>query len=36
MTHFVNPSEVDGDLVPYLVDLTKRRRRLHLRVPPAT
>jgi S-(hydroxymethyl)glutathione dehydrogenase/alcohol dehydrogenase len=23
MTHFVNPSEVDGDLVPYLVDLTK-------------
>jgi S-(hydroxymethyl)glutathione dehydrogenase/alcohol dehydrogenase len=22
MTHFVNPSEVDGDLVPYLVDLT--------------
>ncbi|KAM3091795.1 S-(hydroxymethyl)glutathione dehydrogenase/class III alcohol dehydrogenase [Phormidesmis sp. 146-35] len=23
MTHFVNPSEIDGDLVPYLVDLTK-------------
>jgi S-(hydroxymethyl)glutathione dehydrogenase/alcohol dehydrogenase len=23
MTHFVNPSEVQGDLVPYLVDLTK-------------
>ena len=23
MTHFVNPSEVGGDLVPYLVDLTK-------------
>jgi S-(hydroxymethyl)glutathione dehydrogenase/alcohol dehydrogenase len=23
MTHFVNPSEVSGDLVPYLVDLTK-------------
>jgi S-(hydroxymethyl)glutathione dehydrogenase/alcohol dehydrogenase len=23
MTHFVNPSEVKGDLVPYLVDLTK-------------
>ena len=22
MTHFVNPSELDGDLVPYLVDLT--------------
>ena len=22
MTHFVNPTEVDGDLVPYLVDLT--------------
>ncbi|CAN0514469.1 unnamed protein product, partial [Laminaria digitata] len=22
MTHFVNPSEVDGDIVPYLVDLT--------------
>ena len=24
MTHFVNPSEVEGDLVPYLVNLTKR------------
>jgi S-(hydroxymethyl)glutathione dehydrogenase/alcohol dehydrogenase len=23
MTHFVNPTEVKGDLVPYLVDLTK-------------
>jgi S-(hydroxymethyl)glutathione dehydrogenase/alcohol dehydrogenase len=23
MTHFVNPTEVEGDLVPYLVDLTK-------------
>jgi S-(hydroxymethyl)glutathione dehydrogenase/alcohol dehydrogenase len=23
MTHFINPSEVQGDLVPYLVDLTK-------------
>ena len=23
LTHFVNPSEVEGDLVPYLVDLTK-------------
>jgi S-(hydroxymethyl)glutathione dehydrogenase/alcohol dehydrogenase len=23
MTHFVNPTEVSGDLVPYLVDLTK-------------
>ncbi len=23
ITHFVNPSEVEGDLVPYLVDLTK-------------
>ena len=22
MTHFVNPSEVEGDMVPYLVDLT--------------
>ena len=22
MTHFVNPSEVEGDLIPYLVDLT--------------
>lgn len=24
MTHFVNPTEVGGDLVPYLIDLTKR------------
>jgi S-(hydroxymethyl)glutathione dehydrogenase / alcohol dehydrogenase len=24
MTHFVNPNELSGDLVPYLVDLTKR------------
>jgi S-(hydroxymethyl)glutathione dehydrogenase / alcohol dehydrogenase len=24
MTHFVNPAEVDGELVPYLVNLTKR------------
>jgi len=23
LTHFVNPSEVEGDLVPYLVNLTK-------------
>jgi S-(hydroxymethyl)glutathione dehydrogenase/alcohol dehydrogenase len=23
MTHFVNPAEVEGDLVPYLVNLTK-------------
>ena len=23
MTHFVNPEEVQGDLVPYLVDLTR-------------
>ena len=23
MTHIVNPSEVEGDMVPYLVDLTK-------------
>ena len=23
MTHFVNPDEVEGDLVPYLVDLTR-------------
>ena len=23
MTHFVNPKDVEGDLVPYLVDLTK-------------
>ncbi len=25
MTHFVNPNEIDGDIVPYLVNLTKRR-----------
>ncbi|WEJ60177.1 S-(hydroxymethyl)glutathione dehydrogenase/class III alcohol dehydrogenase [Devosia sp. FJ2-5-3] len=25
MTHFVNPREIDGDIVPYLVNLTKRR-----------
>lgn len=25
MTHFVNPKDVDGDIVPYLVNLTKRR-----------
>ena len=24
MTHFVNPTEVDGDIVPYLVNMTKR------------
>jgi S-(hydroxymethyl)glutathione dehydrogenase/alcohol dehydrogenase len=24
MTHFVNPTEIGGELVPYLVDLTKR------------
>ncbi|BCH33466.1 S-(hydroxymethyl)glutathione dehydrogenase [Mesorhizobium sp. L-8-10] len=24
MTHFVNPTEVEGDIVPYLVNLTKR------------
>ncbi|MDF1601377.1 S-(hydroxymethyl)glutathione dehydrogenase/class III alcohol dehydrogenase [Mesorhizobium sp. YIM 152430] len=24
MTHFVNPSEVDGDIVPHLVNMTKR------------
>ena len=24
MTHFVNPKEVGGDLVPYLVDMTKK------------
>jgi S-(hydroxymethyl)glutathione dehydrogenase/alcohol dehydrogenase len=23
MTHFVNPTEIEGDLVPYLVDLTR-------------
>ncbi|WP_375450498.1 S-(hydroxymethyl)glutathione dehydrogenase/class III alcohol dehydrogenase [uncultured Devosia sp.] len=25
MTHFVNPTEIDGDVVPFLVNLTKRR-----------
>ena len=25
MTHFVNPQEIEGDVVPYLVNLTKRR-----------
>ena len=25
MTHFVNPQEIEGDIVPYLVNLTKRR-----------
>ncbi len=25
MTHFVNPREIEGDVVPYLVNLTKRR-----------
>jgi S-(hydroxymethyl)glutathione dehydrogenase / alcohol dehydrogenase len=25
MTHFVNPKEIDGDIVAYLVNLTKRR-----------
>jgi S-(hydroxymethyl)glutathione dehydrogenase/alcohol dehydrogenase len=25
MTHFVNPKEIDGDIVPYLVNMTKRR-----------
>jgi S-(hydroxymethyl)glutathione dehydrogenase / alcohol dehydrogenase len=24
MTHFVNPKEIEGDLVPYIVNLTKR------------
>jgi S-(hydroxymethyl)glutathione dehydrogenase/alcohol dehydrogenase len=32
MTHFVNPSEVEGDLVPYLVEPHQGRRRLQLRV----
>ena len=30
MTDFVNPSEVEGDLVPYLVNLTKGVRITHL------
>jgi S-(hydroxymethyl)glutathione dehydrogenase / alcohol dehydrogenase len=25
MTHFVNPNEIDGDVVPYIVNMTKRR-----------
>jgi S-(hydroxymethyl)glutathione dehydrogenase/alcohol dehydrogenase len=25
MTHFVNPREIDGEVVPYLINLTKRR-----------
>ena len=25
MTHFVNPTEIDGDIVPHIVDMTKRR-----------
>ncbi|QQR40417.1 S-(hydroxymethyl)glutathione dehydrogenase/class III alcohol dehydrogenase [Devosia rhizoryzae] len=25
MTHFVNPTEIDGDVVPYIVNMTKRR-----------
>ena len=25
MTHFVNPAEIDGDVVPYIVNMTKRR-----------
>jgi S-(hydroxymethyl)glutathione dehydrogenase/alcohol dehydrogenase len=25
MTHFVNPKEIEGDVVPYIVNLTKRR-----------
>ena len=25
MTHFVNPKEIEGEVVPYLVNLTKRR-----------
>ena len=32
MTHFVNPNEVKGDLVPYLVELTERWRGLLLRM----
>jgi len=24
MTHFVNPAEIDGDIVPYIVNMTKR------------
>ena len=25
LTHFVNPTEIEGDIVPYIVNLTKRR-----------
>jgi S-(hydroxymethyl)glutathione dehydrogenase/alcohol dehydrogenase len=25
MTHFVNPTEIEGDVVPYIINLTKRR-----------
>ena len=25
MTHFVNPSEIEGDIVPHIVNMTKRR-----------
>lgn len=25
MTHFVNPTEIDGDVVPHIVNMTKRR-----------
>lgn len=25
MTHFVNPTEIEGDVVPYIVNMTKRR-----------
>ena len=32
LTHFVNPKEVEGDLVAHLVELTEGRRRLQLRV----
>ena len=32
MTHFVNPKEVGGDLVPHLVEPHRGRRRLQLRV----
>jgi hypothetical protein len=35
MTDFVNPTEVEGDLVPYLVDLT-RAARTTPSTPPAT
>ena len=32
MTHFVNPNEVEGDLVAHLVEAHQGRRRLQLRV----